>query len=76
MTDKDLRISIKDNHSYQTFYIKDIYAFFDKVQQDPNIAIKYKSMDIDSFMTWAKNDLTPKQFYKLQLINESLILEQ
>jgi hypothetical protein len=42
-----------------------------KLKKDIRIAQKYKKMDVLSFIEWVKKGITPKQFEKLQKINEA-----
>jgi hypothetical protein len=43
--------------------------FLTHLREDSRVAEKYKRMDAEEFRQWVEDGLTPKQFEKLQAIN-------
>jgi hypothetical protein len=64
-----LRVTILKNDSYESFIIPDVAQFLEKLRACPKISAKYKKMDAGEFRQWVEDELTPKQFEKLQKIN-------
>ncbi len=65
-----LKISTVINDEIEVLTIYDIDGFLEKLRNDPSVAKKYKEMGSEEFMEWAKTELTPRQFEKLQKIND------
>jgi hypothetical protein len=65
----NLRVTIIRDDDYDSFVIPDIEVFLEHLRADPRIAEKYKSMDAEEFKQWVEDGLTPKQFEKLQALN-------
>lgn len=66
---ESLRVTIIRDHDYDSFLIPDIETFLVHLRADPRIAEKYKRMDATEFRQWVEDGLTPKQFEKLQALN-------
>ena len=64
-----LRVTIIRDDDYDSFLIPDVELFLVHLRADPKIAEKYKRMDAEEFKQWVEDDLTFKQFQKLQAIN-------
>lgn len=64
-----LRVTILRDDDYDSFLIPDIDLFLIHLRKDSRIADKYKRMDAGEFRQWVEEGLTPKQFEKLQAIN-------
>jgi predicted DNA binding protein len=64
-----LRVTIIRNDDYDSFVIPDVDMFLTHLREDSRVAEKYKRMDAEEFRQWVEDGLTPKQFEKLQAIN-------
>ena len=64
-----LRVTIIRDDDYDSFLIPDVDLFLIHLRSDPKIAEKYKRMDAEEFRQWVEDGLTPKQFEKLQALN-------
>ena len=71
--DKKKRISIEDKDGYSTIIVNNIENLYEKMKKNPRVGNKYKQMALWKFIEWIEHGITPKQFYKLQLLNDDPI---